>query len=186
MNALFNRLNSKEKRTLERLTAAVLLAAALFFVLAVRQRSRYFEARAELDMRQENARRAEKSQAEAKADWLRWQEALRDLESFRGTYFYDEKTVFRSLRRDLQQIFGRAGMDIPMISYQYSDLGKVPMKKVLITFNYSGTYADLKRFLAIVERFPRFLAVEKVDFQKTDADSGLLHLRLTLAGYYAI
>jgi len=185
MNALFDHLNRREKRTLERLTAAVLLSAAVFFVLAISQKSRYIEARDELAMRQENSRRAKKSQTEAKADWLRWQEALRDLESFRGTYFYDEKTIFQTLRRDLQQIFGRAGMDIPMITYQYSDLGKVSMKKVLVTFNYSGTYADLKQFLAIVERFPRFLAVEKVDFQKTDASNGLLHLRLTLAGYYA-
>jgi len=186
MNALFSRLEDRERRTLERLAAAVVLAAALFFVLAVRQRTRYFEAKDSLLLLQESARKAEKSEAETKAEWLRWQEARRDLDSFRGKSFYDEATAFQSLRRDLQQIFSRAGMDIPMIAYRYSDLEKVPIKKVVVTFGYSGSYADLKRFLAIVEKFPKFLAVEKIDFQKTGTDNGLLNLRLTLAAYYEI
>jgi Tfp pilus assembly protein PilO len=184
MNELFSRLDDRERRTLERLTAAALLAVALFFVLALHQRTRYFEAKDTLLLLQESARKAEKSEAEAKAEWLRWQEARHDLDSFRGKSFYDETTVFPSLRRDLQQIFSRAGMDIPVMSYRYSDLEKVPIKKVIVTFSYSGSYADLKRFLAIVEKFPKFLAVEKIDFEKTETDNGLLNLRLTLAGYY--
>jgi Tfp pilus assembly protein PilO len=77
-------------------------------------------------------------------------------------------------------------MDIPQINYRYLDLEKVPIKKIVLSFNYSGTYAELKRFLAIVERFHKFLAVEKIDFQKADAESGVLNLKLTLAGYYEI
>jgi Tfp pilus assembly protein PilO len=186
MSAIFDRLDDREKRTLERLVAAVLLAAALFLTLALRQKAAYFDARDNLVKLREESRRAEKAQAETKAEWLRWQEARRDLDSFRGTYYYAEKTVFQAVRLDLQHIFNQAGMNVPGISYRYSDIEKVPVKKVLIAFNYSGTYADLKRFLAIVERFPKFLAVEKIDFQKTDEDSGLLNLKLTLAGYYEI
>jgi hypothetical protein len=108
------------------------------------------------------------------------------MDSFKDTFFYEEKTVFRSLRMDLQRIFSQAGMNIPLISYRYSDLDKVQVKKIIIAFNYSGTYADLKRFLAILERFRKFLAVEKIDFQKADPESGLLSLKMTLAGYYEI
>lgn len=186
MNAIFDRLADKEKRTLERLMAAVLLAVALFVLLAMRQKTSYFEAGDALKALQSNYRLIQKSHAETKAEWLRWQKALQDLESFRGKYFYEEKTVFQSLRLDLQRIFNQAGMDVPLIDYHYSDLEKLPIKKIVVTFNYSGTYADLKRFLAIVERFPKFLAVEKIDFQKIDAESGLLNLKLMLAGYYEI
>jgi Tfp pilus assembly protein PilO len=186
MNAIFDQLRDKEKRTLKRLLAAVLVVLALGLVLTLRQKSRYFDAKDSLAVLRDRYRKAEKARAEAKTDWLRWQEAVKDMDSFRGTFFYDEKTVFRTLRLDLQRIFSQAGMDIPEIFYRYSDLEKVAIKKIVVTFNYAGTYADLKRFLAIVERFRKFLAVEKIDFQKADAESGVLNLKMTLAGYYEI
>ncbi len=184
MNAIFDLLRGTERKTLERLTAAVIVAVALFFILAVRVRTGYFDSRDDLAVLRDSSRRAERALAEAKAEWLGWQEAFGDIESFRGKYFYEEKTVFQSLRTDLQRIFNQAGMDVPLINYRYSDLEKSSTKKVVITFNYSGTYADLKRFLVIVERFPKFLTVEKIDFQKADAETGFLNLKLTLAGYY--
>jgi hypothetical protein len=184
MSAIFSGLHEKEKRTLERLTAAVLFALALGLVLTMRQRSSYFEVRDSLATLQNRYRKVQKARTDAKVEWLRWQEAVRDMDSFKDTFFYDEKTVFRSLRMDLQRIFSQAGMNIPLIGYRYSDLEKVPVKKIVIAFNYSGTYADLKRFLGILERFRKFLAVEKIDFQKADPESGLLNLKVTLAGYY--
>jgi Tfp pilus assembly protein PilO len=184
MNAIFDLLSGRERKTLERLTAAVLAAAALFLILAVRVRSGYFDSRETLASLQESGKRAEKAEAGVRAEWQAWQDAQADPESFRGKYFYEEKTVFQSLRTDLQRIFNQAGMDIPLISYRYSDLDKASIKKVVLTFNYSGTYANLKRFLAIVEAFPKFLAVEKIDFQRPEAGAVLLNLKLTLAGYY--
>ena len=150
MNAFSELLIGKERKTLERLAAAVLGALALFLILAVRVRTGYFESRDSLAALREGSERAEKVQAEAKGEWLAWQEALGDLKSFRGKYFYEEKTVFQSLRTDLQRVFNRAGMDIPLLTYRYSDLERSSIKKVVITFNYSGTYVNLKRFLAIV------------------------------------
>lgn len=184
MNAIYNLLSGTERKTLERLTAAVLVVAALFFILAVRVRSGYFDSREALAALRESGKLADKAAADVKAEWQAWQDAQADIESFRGKYFYEEKTVFQSLRTDLQRIFIQADMDIPLITYRYSDLDKASMKKVVLTFNYSGTYANLKRFLAIVEGFPKFLAVEKIDFQKPEPGAVLLNLKLTLAGYY--
>jgi Tfp pilus assembly protein PilO len=186
MNAIFSGLLGQERRTLERLTAVVLFVLVLGFVLATRQRSSYFEARDSLAALQNRYRRVQKSRTDAKTEWSRWQEAVRDMDSFKGTFFYDEKTLFGTLRMDLQRIFNEAGMNVPLISYHYSDLEKVPIKKIALTFNYSGTYDGLKRFLTIVEKFKKFLAVEKIDFEKADAESGLLSLKMTLAGYYEI
>lgn len=184
MNAIFDRLDRKERKTLERLAAAVLLAVILFVFLAMRQRTAYFETQDAVKSLEDSLRLGEKSQAETKAEWLRWQEAARDLAAFRTSYFYEGKTVFEKLRLDLRGIFGQSGMDVPLIDYRYSDLEKVDITKVVVTFGYSGTYADLRRFLALIERFPKFLAVEKIDFQRSDAQTGLLNLKLTLAGYY--
>jgi len=186
MSALYNGLNDKEKKTLGRLTAAVLFALALGLVATARQRSNYLEARDSLTALQASYRKAQKARADAKTEWLRWQEAGRDMDSFKDTLFYREADIFRTVRLDLRTIFDRAGMNIPLISYRYADMEKTPVKKIIISFDYTGTYAELKKFLGIVEEFRRFLAVEKIDFQKADAESGVLHLKMTLAGYYEI
>jgi Tfp pilus assembly protein PilO len=184
MNAIFDRLTDKERRTLQRLGVAALLMLAVSLVLVLKQRNGYLDARDTLALTQQQLRSAEKARAAAQAEWLRWQEAGRDIESFHGTFFYEEKTAYRTLRLDLQRIFNETGMNVPQITYSYSDVDKGQIKKVLIVFNYAGTYADLKRFLAVVERFPKSLTVEKVDFLKTDENSGFLNLKLTLAAYY--
>jgi Tfp pilus assembly protein PilO len=186
MNAIFERLNDKERRTLRRLGIAALAVLAVSLLLVFRLRFGYLDARDTLDLTREQLRSAEKTRAASQAEWLRWQQAGRDLESFRGTFFYDEKTLVGALRTDLQRIFNEAGMNVPQISYQYSDVDKGRIKRVVIVFNYAGTYADLKRFLILVERFPKFLTVEKIDFLKTEEASGFLNLKLTVAAYYEI
>jgi Tfp pilus assembly protein PilO len=186
MIAIFERLNDKERRTLQRLGVAALLMLALSVLLVFRQRDGYLDARDTLDLTREQLRSAERNRAASQAEWLRWQQAGRDLESFRGTFFYDEKTVYSTFRVDLQQIFNETGMNVPQITYSYSDVDKAQIKRVVVVFNYAGTYADLKRFLAVVERFPKSLTVEKIDFLKTDEASGYLNLKLTLAAYYEI
>lgn len=186
MNALFNRLNEKERRTLGRLGVAALLLLAVSLALTLKQRNAYLDTRDSLETIQARRRSVERSRADVQEEWRRWQDARGDLESLRGTYFYDEETIFRSLRLDIQQIFNRTGMNVPQINYSYSDVDKGQIKKVVVVFDYTGTYADLKRFLAAVERFPKFLTVEKVDFLKTEEDSGVLHLKVTLAAYYEI
>lgn len=186
MSALFDGMNDKEKKTLGRLAAAVLCALALGLFVTARQRANYLEARDSLTALQAGYRKAQKTRAISKTEWLRWQEARKDMDSFKDTLFYGEADVFRALRLDLRTIFGQAGLDVPLINYRYADMEKTPIKKIIISFDYAGTYAELKKFLGIVESFRRFLAVEKIDFQKADASSGVLHLKMTLAGYYEI
>jgi Tfp pilus assembly protein PilO len=186
MNAIFSRLNGKERRMLERLGVAALLLLAVSLAVGLRERNAYFDAKDSLEATQARRRNDEKSRAAVEEQWRRWQDARRDLESLRGTYFYEEKTIFRSLRLDLQQIFNRTGMDVPQIDYSYSDVDKGQIKKIVVVFDYTGAYADLKKFLAAVESFPKFLSVEKIDFLKPEEDSGVLHLKVTLAAYYEI
>jgi hypothetical protein len=61
---------------------------------------------------------------------------------------------------------------------------KEQVRKTMITFTYSGTYAGLKKLLAAIEAFPKFLAVERVEFPKTGSGGERLSAKLSLAGYY--
>ncbi len=186
MNAIFSRLDGKERRTLERLGLVVLLLLAIGFLLMLVEKSAYRDARDSLETAQARRLSIEKSRAAEREDWRRWQDAERDLESLKGMSFYDEKTIYRSLRLDLQKIFNESGVNVPEIRYGYSDAEKGRIKEVVVAFDYTGGYADLKRFLGVVESFPKFLFVEKIDFLKTQEGSGVLHFKVTLAAYYEI
>jgi hypothetical protein len=42
----------------------------------------------------------------------------------------------------------------------------------------------LKGLIQLVEEFPKFLIVEKIDFLEIDDRSSILELKIVLAGYY--
>jgi Type II secretion system (T2SS), protein M subtype b len=186
MNAFFDLLTDKERRTLVRLGAAALLALAVFLVLLTRVRGGLEKQRVEALQLRNSSLQAVKARDEAKAEWRRWEEANRDLEELRSGYFYDPEEGGQALRLDLQQIFALAGTNITDLNYGYSDLEKEQVRKTVVTFTYGGTYAGLKKLLAVLEAFPKFLAIDKLEFPRTGSDGGRLSVRLTLAGYYGI
>jgi hypothetical protein len=185
MNALFDRLNDEERRTLGRLGLAALLAAVVFLVLFVRLRVGLESDRTALFRLTESAQKTVRARDEARAEWKRWEQAGLDLRELRTTYFYDEEGV-QVLRQDLQHIFALAGTSITDLNYGYSDLEKEKVRKTLVTFTYSGTYAGLKKLLAVLEAFPKFLVIEQIEFPKTGSGGERLNAKLTLAGYYGI
>jgi len=186
MNAIFNVLNGKERRTLGRLALAAGLVIALGSIMATRQRSGWLEASGSMASAETDLRKAEESLAQAKAEWLRWQQARRDLVSLRESYFYDERTGVTSLMQDLQLIFKQAGARVSQIGYAYDNIAKGRYGRIVVDFSYAGSYESFKKFLSTVERFPKFLAVEKIDFQNVRTAAGPLSLRITMAGYYEI
>jgi len=115
-----------------------------------------------------------------------WEEARRDGQALRKDYFYRETNGINELRLDLQKIFAGVGLEFPQAKFDYSELGKEKARKVAVSFNFSGSYGLLKQFLADVEKQPRFLFVERVNFLNIDTGSGNLLLKITLAAYYAI
>lgn len=187
MNALFDLFNDRERRTLGRLGLAALVALAVFLILFVRLRGG-LSGETEASFRQHQiADRAVKAREAAALEWKRWEEAGRDLAELRNGYFYEEGAAAQStLRQDLQQIFARAGMGIPDLDYGYAEMEKEKVRKTVISFTYSGTYAGLKRLLAALEAFPKFLVIERVEFPRTGSGGDRLSVKLTLAGYYAL
>ncbi|OGD16141.1 MAG: hypothetical protein A2V76_03105 [Candidatus Aminicenantes bacterium RBG_16_63_14] len=186
MNAFFDQFNDTERRTFGRLGLAAILALVVFLVLFARMRGGLEKERTASFRLQESAQRAVLARDEARAEWKRWEDAGRDLEELRTGYFYEKEEGVQALRQDLEQIFALAGTTITDLNYGYSEMEREQVRKTLVTFTYMGTYTGLKKLLAALEAFPKFLVIEQVDFPRTGSGGERLNAKLTLAGYYGI
>jgi hypothetical protein len=186
MNALFDLLDDKERRTLGRLGLAAALALVVFLILFARVRGGLLKERADSFRLHEAAQRTVLARDKAKAEWGRWEDAGRDLAELRTGFFYEEGAGFQALRQDLERIFAQAGTSITDLDYGYSDMEKEQVRKTIVTFTYSGTYAGLKTLLAALESFPKFLVIEKVEFPRTGSGGERLNAQMAVAGYYGI
>lgn len=184
MNVLFDLLDDKDRRSLARSGLVVIAALAVCLLLFVRFRVGLEKARAESFHLHETTQRTVQARDQAKAEWARWEEAGRDLAELRTSYFYTQGAEVQVLRQDLQKIFAQAGTPITDLDYGYSDLEKGKVRETVVTFTYTGTYAGLKKLLAAIEDFPKFLVIEKLEFPKTGSGGERLSAKLTLAGYY--
>jgi hypothetical protein len=186
MNALFDLLNDRERRTLGRLGLVALVALVAFLFLFVRLRGGMEKQQTASFRLHEATQKTLQARDRAKAEWKRWEDAGRDMAELRTGYFYEEEAGVQTLRQDLQQIFAQAGTTITNLDYGYSEMEKEKVRKTVVTFTYMGTYAGLKELLAAIESFPKFLVIEKVDFPRTGSGGERLSAKLTLAGYYGI
>jgi Tfp pilus assembly protein PilO len=102
----------------------------------------------------------------------------------KAKYFYKDEEGISPLMRDTQQILNGAGIRVSQKRYDYADLKKGMYRVVKITFETTGSYTTLKKFIHSVEGFPRFLLVQKIDFLDVDPFSGGLKVKVALVGYY--
>lgn len=184
MKELFNIFDFKEKRTLAILCGLVGVALVVFFFIALRERTAYYHLIGDLQAKQKSYDELVNLREDQTIEWSKWEAAQKDLAELRKAYFYDEKQGITEIRLDLEELFQKAGINCSQINYGYSDQPRGGIKKINISFYFSGTYLSLKKFLDSVERFPKFLFVEKIDFHNVGLQPGWLELRITLAGYY--
>jgi hypothetical protein len=184
MNVLFDLLDDKERRTLVRIGLASFVALALFLAVFARFRVGLDRERTASFRIHEATQKAVQARDQAQAEWQRWEEAGKDLADLRASYFYDPSLGIQPLRQDLEKIFAAAGTSVTDLDYSYSDLEKERARKTLVAFTYTGTYAGLKRLLAVIQAFPKFLVIEKLEFPRTGSGGERLSAKMTLAGYY--
>lgn len=184
MKEILNLLDNREKRGL-RFLGILLLVVVLFFLLISLPRKRsYLNALSSLTNKQASYIHLNATSQGKKREWFNWQEAFNDMEELKTEYFYNEKDVIKQLRRDLEQIFNETRFRVSQIRFDYSEFEKEKINKVSASFNISGTYLSLKRFIHTVEKFPKFLMIEKIDFLKIDTEGRMLELKIILAGYF--
>ena len=186
MKEIFNFLDSKEKKILASLCLLLVVALAFLSFISFGRRSASFRASASLSLKKQQYAELDASRLAQKMEWEQWLDVPRDLDDLKNSNFYEEREGIEKLRLDLQQIFSESGINVSQIRYDYVDFEKERVKKVTISFNFSGTYLFLRNFLESVERFPKFLVMEKIDFLNVDAQDELMELKIVLAGYYEI
>jgi Tfp pilus assembly protein PilO len=184
MRELFNLLPGRERRRLELLT--LLLGISLLFLvfISLGEKRSYFSSLNALGVRQKSYQKLDQTRTERKKEWAKWEGTRGDLEELKKTYFYRDTDVVNQLRLDLQQIFDEAGVHVSQFKYEYGEAKGEAVKKVSVRFSLACSYFSLKRFLDAVERFPRFLFLEKIDFVKTSDSGDSLELNMVLTGYY--
>lgn len=116
--------------------------------------------------------------------WSSWEATRKDLEETKAKYLYGGDKGIQDLRLDLQQLFQETGVRSPQVAYEYFDFPKERVRRVHVSFSFSGSYFLLKRFLHAVEQFPKFVFVERIDFLDVNSLSGRIELKIILAGYY--
>lgn len=172
----------------ERRAAAVLalLAAAAVLAFAVvsfgRGRS-VARALAAADVSRQDYRKTSAGRADAAETLEGWKTARLDLERLAAERLYDAEDAAAVLRLDLKELLGRAGLAASDIRYDYARDERGGWGVVSARFSVLGTYPMLKRFLAGLEAFPKFLVIEKVDFRDTGS-GGALKLDLIVAAYH--
>jgi Tfp pilus assembly protein PilO len=185
MKETFDSLSQKEKKVLKIFSALLVLVLLILTFMALKERNAYSRSLSSLSLKQKEYQKLDLDRMEEEKEGQRWEKALRDIEELEASYFYDEQEGPNQLRLDLQKIFEESQMNVSRIKYTYAQFEKEKIKRVSISFNITGSYFSLKRFINSVEKLPRFLLVEKIDFLDTSADGNFLTLKMSLAGYYA-
>ena len=184
MKEIFEILSEKERRTLGWFCFLLVVPVVFLLFIAGGERRAYSGLLESLSAQKKNYQSLNAKNIQKEKEWLRWQEAVKDMEEIQGKYFYKDNDVFEELRRDLEKIFGQTGIYASRKNYDYSQLHKGGLEKVIVNFDWRGSYPSLKGFLDSVEKFPKFLIIERIDFLNIEVQSGMLELKVALAGYY--
>jgi hypothetical protein len=114
-----------------------------------------------------------------------WDEAHEDFIHIEEKYFYREDGNINELREDLRKILRNAQIQVTSdLRFEYSEFQGNEMKTVKVSFIMTGFYFALKKLLHSIEKYPKFIMVERIDFLDIDTQSGMIELRIELVGYY--
>jgi Tfp pilus assembly protein PilO len=177
-------LTRREKRLLLRLSLEVLFVVAVFIFSLIFWSSRLKTVNQESAKLQAELEKMMAQAEQTEIEFLRWQETQKDLEEMKKTVLYSGQGSLEAFRQDLTKLFQQAGLLLTTINYQYEESERKEFNKLSASFNLRLLYPHFKKFLYLVETWPRFLVLDQINFQKIDNVSGILDLRLTLAGYY--
>jgi len=184
MKEIFDSLTQSEKRILEVFLVLLVLSIAFLFFIGLKEKGKYAEILSSISSKEREYQKLNVKKLEKKRDWLKWRKAVQDMKELGENYFYDEKQGINMLRLDLQRFLDESRIKASQIKYNFYKFEKEKINKVNLTFNLTGSYFALKKFINSVEKYQKFLIIEKIDFLNTSADKGPLKFKITLAGYY--
>lgn len=184
MKNLIDRLTAPERRALTVLLALGAAALLVFCYAFLRERPAASKYEDRLAARQKEFRALSPQWEKTRAELAQWRQAERDMAELKRDRFYHDAKGFQDLRLDLQGLFDASGIAPESLVYGYNDFAKEGILKVNPDFTFRGSYLAFRKFLDLVERDPRLLCVEKVDFLDVGTQPGVLALKITMAAYY--
>lgn len=185
MKELFDLLEDKERQFL--VMFCILLAVVLIFYsgFALKEKRGYVHSVDILSSQQTDYERLKEQNSEKKKEWMMWDEARSDIGEIETKYFYREEENVNELREDLRKIFQNSKTRMTSdLRFEYSEFEGREMKTVKVSFIVTGFYFALKKLLHNIERYPKFIMVERIDFLDIDPQSGMIELRIELVGFY--
>lgn len=177
-------LSARERKLLTGLSLVVLFALIILVFSLFFWSSKLTGARREAEKGRSELEKISAQAEQTKLEFLRWQATVSDLKELKKNAFYSGQQSLDTFRDDLKKLFQQSGLPLPPINYQYEESEKKEFRKLSASFNLRLSYPLLKRFLYQLEAWPRLLVLDQVNFQKIDNLSGVLDLRLTVAGFY--
>ncbi len=184
MGRLIDLLDLKERR--------IILSAGLFFIVVVLFHFSVVRSQVKALAHNQEALSAQKKEltnlknsvTEKKKEYARWIEAEKDIEYVKENYFYHGKRSIREIRRDLDRLKTKTGIELGSLKYEYGENKNENVNKVSLSFDITGTYLLIKEFLLETEVLEKFLYVEKIRFENIEKRSGKLKVGISLAAYY--
>lgn len=106
--------------------------------------------------------------------------AGQDLEKFYSVV--PEYDQFTDLIEELLVLSSRSRLDLSSINYKTEPLDKIDLMQVGVSFNVSGQYGNLKKFIHSLEQSKRLISITQINLQESDQRT--VNLRLNLATYF--
>lgn len=101
------------------------------------------------------------------------QGARREGDNFLEKYLFDARTYSSGLTEELNRLATEAGIrQLPSNTNQELVEGSDTLYMVTVTGGYEGTYVNLKKFVDLVDKSPRFLIIENMTLTSPQQQSG--------------
>jgi Tfp pilus assembly protein PilO len=175
------------RRQLLLLAAAVLFAGGnlaffLFYRSGWQMRRESLEARRVDLQHAAEAKEVEAEKLTAQRDRLSGVSSA--IDEFYGHRIGPERETLATIVAELHGVLRDVGVTVPSISYNTSNVAKLPLTQMKINFSVRCDYPRFKRLLRAFETDKRWIAVQSVSIAR-DADPGAVTVQLELATYFA-
>jgi len=176
----------KEPRIVARAIIGVLLAANLVAsVIAFKP----FGGSADDLRRQEAALNQQLVSLRARVDKdkqlvAKMQNARKDTDQFLAKYVTDRRIGASTLTTELDRIATEAGVKPLNVTYGEQDVeGSNGMKLISVTEGCDGTYANLAKFINLVDKSPQFLIIENLATGAPQQNGAPLNVQIKIATF---
>lgn len=100
---------------------------------------------------------------------------------FTRHYLFSRDNASSELIRELTQICTQAGLLRNRAAYRPDNEPQFGMQRVSITLPIEGSYANVRKFLNILESRPKFIIVESMTLESENEGTGLIRMSMNLS-----